>query len=290
MSETPVTLDDVARLLLGARPYALYEEADRFDARRRALADLGADFDIAMRRVDEAWERPPELGPLSQSGARPALIAATLRELRSADYGDSLRRAGDALLNGQQQVRELLLARDAAPADQRAGFDHKGLLTLHSVNSAFVTAGTDLPEPPAVTATGEPLSTRQLPEPPRLTPPTGVTLAGVSLSAAAVQTADEPDPLAGPGNSGGGGGGGGGGSGAPMGAMPMPMNNAGMGGMGGMPGAMGGAGMAGGAGMTGTAAARTRKEGKGPTGEVEAWLETQEREGWDIPGRGKVKF
>jgi hypothetical protein len=160
-------LDTIAAHLAWATPQSWYDRADFFDAAVTDLENAAVTVGRSVRDLDDAWQRggPEPVAP--QIRAHLTEAARLLREVQPIGIGPMLRRAGDVLASAQAQVRELQQQR-AEPGATGPQYDQLARQILHRVTTSYVDIGAGLPNLPATTVLGRPITSTAPDAAPRL--------------------------------------------------------------------------------------------------------------------------
>jgi hypothetical protein len=142
-------------------PQDLYRRAALFDRAGESFAEIGDELKATLREIDAIWRRAADHRTDLSDDVVSTDVRRMLHLLAGQDYGAPLRRAGDALAEGQARLRDLVLRRDQHHRDTPAAgldqYDQEAQAILAGVSQRFAEIGEELPRPPVLTVLGNPV-------------------------------------------------------------------------------------------------------------------------------------
>ncbi|OXM54007.1 hypothetical protein CFP71_20465 [Amycolatopsis thailandensis] len=134
--------EQLAQLVEGQNPDALYQQAAAFDSALMRYHDIFAEIVRESRQVSELWDGQIAEAFDSFAAELTGGVDKMVQTMESPGHGVLLRRAGDALTVAQQRFRELR-AQPGHEADNRPA-----LQIVHDLSAAYQEAGGAMPLPP----------------------------------------------------------------------------------------------------------------------------------------------
>lgn len=137
-----LNFEQLAQLVEGQNPDALYQQAAAFDSALMRYHDIFAEIVRESRQVSELWDGQIAEAFDSFAAELTGGVDKMVQTMESPGHGVLLRRAGDALTVAQQRFRELR-AQPGHEADNRPA-----LQIVHDLSAAYQEAGGAMPLPP----------------------------------------------------------------------------------------------------------------------------------------------